>query len=156
MSSPKSAATKDARKPQNAGKKSQTAKPEIEVIKAEIVSWISSGKFLTQFCEKFGLGRTTVYDWMQKDPVFAEQVARAREDGQEVFFEQAATIADEAPPADMNGRTDSGYVAWQKNRIWARLEMLKRMNPAKYGDKVNLNHEGGVTLNVVTGVSDDD
>lgn len=32
MSSPKSAATKDARKPQNAGKKSQTAKPELVTI----------------------------------------------------------------------------------------------------------------------------
>lgn len=75
--------------------------------------------------------------------------------GEEVLFEQNMAIVDEMPPVDANGKTDSGFVAWQKNRIWARLEMLKRMNPKKYGDKVGVQHEGGVTLNVVTGVPDE-
>ena len=112
---------------------------------------------MTEYCRLDGKpSRATIYNWMDDDPEFAGQIAHARARGEEVLFEQNMAIVDEPPPTDMNGRTDSGYVAWQKNRVWARLEMLKRMNPAKYGDKVNLNHEGGVTLNVVTGVSDDD
>lgn len=122
----------------------------------EIIAWLSSGKFLTEYCcQKGNPSRTTVYSWMNKFPEFAEQVARAREMGEEVLFEQNMAIVDEMPPVDANGKTDSGFVAWQKNRIWARLEMLKRMNPKKYGDKVGVQHEGGVTLNVVTGVPDE-
>lgn len=92
---------------------------------------------------------------MEKDKDFAERVARARERGEEVLFEQNMDIVDEDPPRDNNGRVDSGYVAWQKNRIWTRLEMLKRMNPRKYGEKLDLNHAGGISVVVATGIPDD-
>jgi hypothetical protein len=34
--------------------------------------------------------------------------------------------------------------------------LLAKWNPKKYGDKQTLNHEGGVQLNVVTGIPSDD
>lgn len=147
---------KDAPKPQTDGKKSQKKAIDHTEQKQAVLNWLASGKFLTSFCKiKGNPGRSTVYDWMDEDPVFAGQVARAREDGQEVFFEQSQEIVDEMPPGDMNGKIDSGYVAWQKNRIWARMEMLKRLNPRKYGDKLGVEHEGGVTLNIITGIPDE-
>ena len=33
-----------------------------------------------------------------------------------------------------------------------RLKLLAKWNPKKYGDRVDLGHEGGITLNVVTNV----
>jgi len=147
---------KDAPKPQTDGKKSQKKAIDYSSLKQEIIAWISSGKFLTEYCRLDATpGRTTIYQWMDEDPVFAEQVAHARTRGEEVLFEQNMSIVDEPPPTDMNGRTDSGYVAWQKNRVWARMEMLKRMNPRKYGDKLGVEHEGGVTLNIITGIPDE-
>ena len=121
----------------------------------EIVEWLSSGKFLTDYCRIEGNpSRTAIYYWMEKDKEFSERVAYARARGEEVLFEENMAIVDTAPPSDMNGRTDSGYVAWQKNRVWARLEMLKRMNPKKYGDKVDVTSKGeqvGLAINIDLG-----
>jgi hypothetical protein len=135
-------------------KKEKTPKPIYPKDKGEeIVAWLSSGKFLTEYCAQANKpGRTTIYDWMDKSEEFAEQIARARERGQEILFEQNMKIVDEVPPTDDNGRTDAGYVAWQKNRVWTRLQMLAKMNPKKYGDKSTTAIEGGLTLTVETGV----
>lgn len=59
-----------------------------------------------------------------------------------MLFEETLDIIDERPPLDENGRTDSGFVAWQKNRAWQRMEMAKKLNPAKYGDKIGMEHTG--------------
>lgn len=98
----------------------------------------------------------TVYRWLAKHEEFRNMYTHAREDQAETHADEIVKIADEAPPNDMNGKTDSGYVAWQRNRIDARKWVAAKLKPKKYGDKQTVEHEGGVTLNVVTGVSDDD
>lgn len=105
----------------------------------EIVLWISGGRFLSEYCRQDGKpGRTTVYDWFEKDPQFAERVARAREMGADVIAESVMQIADEEPerePTAHGCKVDSGHVSWQKNRVWARLQMITKLNPKKYGEK---------------------
>lgn len=45
----------------------------------EIINWISSGRFLSEYCRQIGKpSRTAIYGWMEKDEAFAERVARAR------------------------------------------------------------------------------
>ena len=92
---------------------------------------------------------------MAKDQEFAGNVARARDTGHDVIAEECMQIADELPPMDANGRTDAGFVAWQKNRIWTRTQLLAKWNPKKYGDKVNMEHSGAMSLVVATGIPDD-
>lgn len=121
----------------------------------EIIAWISAGKTLREWCRQEGNPSFgTVYAWMEKDENFAERFARAREIGHDVIAEQCFEIADEMPPTNDEGKTDSGYVAWQKNRIWTRTQLLAKWNPKKYGDKVDLTSGGkavGLAINIDLG-----
>lgn len=92
---------------------------------------------------------------MAQDEDFAQRIARAREVGHDIISEDCLNIADEPPPSDATGKTDSGYVAWQKNRIWTRTQLLAKWNPKKYGDRSAVEHSGSMSLVVATGVSDE-
>lgn len=134
-----------------------SGKPKYDRTKmvAEICEWLSQGKTLAAFCRQEGkVGVTTVYDWMAEDEAIAENIARARDTGHDVMADDCVRIADEMPPTDENGRTDSGFVAWQKNRIWTRTQLLAKWNPKKYGDKVDVKHSGSVGLTINIDLSD--
>ena len=149
---------KEERKPQPAGKKSKpNPKYDRDQILKQAMLWVSAGKTLRDFCRQDGMPTfATVYNWLKADEKASGDFQLARDVGHDVIAEECMQIADEMPPCDDKGKMDAGFVSWQKNRIWTRTQLLSKWNPKKYGDKVNLNHEGGVTLNVVTGVPDDD
>lgn len=112
-----------------------------EVIITELAEWISQGKTLRAFCRQEGKPNSSViYEWINGNEEFARRMARARDFGHDEIAEECFEIADEMPPRDDFGKTDSGYVSWQKNRIWTRTQMLAKWNPKKYGDKVSLEH----------------
>ena len=160
----------EERKPQTAGKRSakkttepakvgRPPEPVPQDIAYELCLWISEGKTLRDFCRQEGMPAfRTVYDWMEKDPEFAARIAHARELGHDAIAEETLEIIDTFPMeavSDSGSRLDSGHVAWLKNRVEQRMKLLAKWNPKKYGDKVGVQHEGGVTLNVVTGVPDE-
>lgn len=114
-----------------------------------VIAWISEGKTLRDFCRQPQMpSHRTIYDWLEDDEEFALRFARAREAGHDVIADECFQIADEMPPTDENGRTDSGFVAWQKNRIWTRTQLLAKWNPKKYGEKVGVEHSGNVGLSI--------
>jgi hypothetical protein len=47
-------------------------------------------------------------------------------------------IADEMPPLDANGRTDSGWVTWQRNRVDDRKWVASKLKPKKYGEALKV------------------
>ena len=109
----------------------------------KIEAWLSSGRFMSEFARQPGHpSLATVLKWQTTDPAIDQRIAQARERGEQTLFEQNLELADAEPPRDTNGRIDPGFVAWHKNRIWARMEMLKRINPRKYGDKVENTIQG--------------
>ena len=128
-------------------------------IAEELVEWISQGKTLREYCRQPGKPAwRTVYAWMEKDVDFYARIAHARELGHDAIAEETLEIIDTFPMeavSDSGSRLDSGHVAWLKNRVEQRMKLLAKWNPKKYGDKVGVQHEGGVTLNVVTGVPDE-
>jgi hypothetical protein len=76
---------------------------------------------------------------------FADQYARAREEQADTLADQIIAIADESPELspvhDKEGnivdiKIDSGYVAYQKQRIEARKWTAMKLKPKKYGDRV--------------------
>ena len=106
--------------------------PELD---SQIVAWVASGQTLRDFCRKPGSpGHAVVYNWLNGDEGFAGRFARAREVGHEAIAEEALALADEPPPL-VDGRVDHGYVAWVKNRVWTRLQLLAKWNPGRYGDR---------------------
>lgn len=128
-------------------------------IAEEIVEWISIGQTLRDYCRQEGKPSwRSVYRWMEKDTEFAARIAHARELGHDAIAEETLEIIDTFPieaVSDSGSRLDAGHVSWLKNRVEQRMKLLAKWNPKKYGDKVGVQHEGGVTLNVVTGVPEE-
>lgn len=71
--------------------------------------------------------------------------ARARDDGYDELAEKALAIA-------FDRCSDQVEVTQRRLQIETILKLLAKWNPKKYGDRVDLGHEGGITLNVVTNV----
>jgi hypothetical protein len=148
------------RKSKNGKRLGRPPKPVPQDLADEVIAWVSAGKMLCHYCAQEGKpGRTTVWEWMQKDDDFRERFARAREDGCHAIAEEAIDIADTKPGtfSDLGGseRIDPGSVQWQRVRIDSRLKLLACWLPSVYGTKARLEHSGGVTLNVTTGVPEE-
>jgi hypothetical protein len=112
----------------------------------DLVSWLTLGKPLREWCRQPGNPEwRTVYHWMDKDPDFVARIARAREDGHDVIADECKELADTKP-------ADQVEVAWRRLQVETRLKLLAKWNPKKYGDKVGVDHAGGVNLTVITGV----
>lgn len=104
----------------------------------QIIEAVSNGIPLAQAVKKIGIGLTTWYDWTYKDATLAERFARARISGHEIIATQTLEIADETPPLTERGGIDPGYVSWQKNRIWTRMQLLAKWDPKRYGEKLTV------------------
>ena len=107
----------------------------------EVCAQLARGIPLTRICEPVNMpDRVTIYAWAKDDPAIAQQIARAREAGFDHLAEGCLDIADEAVGSTQAGGTDSGAVQNKKVRIWARLELLKRWDPKRYGDSQRVDH----------------
>jgi hypothetical protein len=89
--------------------------------------------------------QSQIYVWLNAKKDFAEQYARAREEQADTHADEIIAIADENPVInevhDKDGnvvdvKIDSGYVAYQKQRIEARKWTAAKLRPKKYGDRV--------------------
>lgn len=97
---------------------------------------LAEGESLRSICRDPGMpDHSTVLEWVRNSPEFANQYARARDVGDEAEFERLEELADEAPERTATGAVDTGWVAWQKNRVDTRKWTLARKRPKKYGDK---------------------
>lgn len=92
----------------------------------------------------------TFYKWIDEDEEKSKRYARACEGRAESIFEEILDIADESHSDKKvldDGRevTDSEVVQRSRLRVDARKWVLSKMNPKKYGDKVqqdiNINTE---------------
>jgi hypothetical protein len=120
-----------------------------------ICMMLSEGLSLRQILKADTTGalpaQSTVYEWLLRFPLFAEQYARAREEQADTNADEILDIADEMPPeyTDEKGRTslDMTYIQWQKNRIEARKWTAAKLRPKKYGDRMAVEGvEGGAAI----------
>lgn len=106
---------------------------------AELLKQTAEGKPLLQICRDPKMpGRTTVYEWIECDPGFAEQFHAARARGIHALAEECLDIADEKSK-DAVEATD------KRIRIDTRLRLAGKWLPSIYGEKVDVNHSGEVT-----------
>lgn len=108
-------------------------------IKTEVCERISSGETLRAICRDSDKPSWSVmYRWLDDDEEFKSRFAQAREVGADAIATEALEIIDELPNLDHNGNYDKGHIAWNKNRVEARLKLLAKWSPKKYGDKLDL------------------
>ena len=130
-----------------------------QIIVEEIINWIAHGNTLRSYCrQKNKPNWRTIYNWLVKDDGdFITRFAHARDMGADAIAEECLEIIDEPAAlcgSEGNTRLDPAYVQQQKNRVEARLKLLAKWNPKKYGDKVGVNADiqGDIKLVINTGV----
>lgn len=126
---------------------------DLELHKKNICNWISEGKTLRDYCRIEGNPSfRRVYEWMEEDSSFSARFAHSRDTGHDVIAQDCMAIADQEPTLDDNGKLDSGFVSWQKNRIWTRLQLLSKWNPKKYGERrvISGDSENPVAVTTIT------
>ena len=114
-----------------------------------ICMMLSEGMSLRQILKADTTGtlpaQSTVYEWLLRHPLFAEQYARAREEQADTLADEIISIADEQPEViavtDKQGawiehKLDGAFLQWQKNRIEARKWTAMKLKPKKYGDRM--------------------
>ena len=125
-----------------------------------ICMMLSEGMSLRQILKADTTGtlpaQSTVYEWLLRHPLFAEQYARAREEQADTLADEIISIADEQPEViavtDKQGaliehKLDGAFLQWQKNRIEARKWTAAKLRPKKYGDRVAVEGvEGGAPI----------
>lgn len=78
----------------------------------------------------------TLWRWEEEDADFAGNIARAREAGQLALLEGTYSIADDSSTdyrlGPKGGLVETDSAARAKIRIWQRLELADRINPAKW------------------------
>jgi len=97
-----------------------------------------------------------VFRWLADDRYlqFREQYARAREAQADALFDEILVIADDGTNDWMERKNqDDQNIGWRENgealrrsqlRVDARKWMASKLQPKKYGDKLDLNHSGSV------------
>lgn len=104
----------------------------------ELLDRTAKGEPLMQICKDPRMpGRTTVYDWEECDPAFAERFRAARARGVHALAEECLEIAD-AKSKDAVEATD------KRIRIDTRLRLAGKWLPKIYGEKVDVTHSGEI------------
>jgi len=120
-----------------------------------LLQWITEGKSLLSWSRELGNNSPgTVYLWIDKDPVFAERYARAREIGYQVIEQQIHDIADSPLMGEeIETAADGGVkikrgdmLGHRKLQIETRLKLLAIWNPAKYSERKQIEHSGKIGL----------
>ena len=105
-----------------------------------ICTRIADGEGLRAICREEHIpGRQTVMDWLNSPGAqfdeFRAKYARARELQGDLLDEQIQQVADVATPED---------VQVAKLRVETMKWRASKLNPKKYGDKIDMNHSGNI------------
>lgn len=128
--------------------------------KADIVlERLEAGESLRSAAETAGCSASTVLRWKGEDAEFAEQYARAREIGYQLLGDQLLEIADtpqlgEIRTVKPDGAEEVKYadmIEHRRLRVDSRKWMLSKMLPKVYGDKIEHEHKGGLTVTLQSG-----
>jgi hypothetical protein len=107
----------------------------------EICKRIMKGESLASVCrDDFMPRRQVVYDWLAANKIFADNYARATEVRADHVFDEVMDIADDP----MNLTPENLNAA--RLKIDARKWALGKMQPKKYGDKLELGGNVGMTV----------
>jgi hypothetical protein len=109
-----------------------------EAIEDEIFGRIAKGEALHLICDDEWLpSPPTFYKRLNDDAAFAEKYARAKDMNADRVFDEIEMISDMATPED---------VQVARLRIDTRKWRLSKLKPKVYGDKLDLNHTGAITV----------
>jgi hypothetical protein len=122
---------------------------EIEDRFSFIIGEIEKGKALRTILKLDNTPSSrTFFKWLDKDDSKVKRYARSTKLRADCMFEDLIHIADEnhkdvTTTSEGAKRTDSDVIARARLRVDTRKWYLSKLNPKKYGDKVETTIEGG-------------
>ena len=110
---------------------------------------IADGESLRSICRDDAMpALSTAFKWLDEKPGLSDQYARACEVRQAHLFDEIIDIADTPVVGEKRKTTKDGVeivegdmIEHRRLQIEARKWALGRMNPKKYGDKVEMDHK---------------
>jgi len=124
-------------------------------IASEICGRLSCGEPLVKICRSDEMPHvSTVYRWIAAYESFRDMYARAREDQADTLADEIQAIADEPmlgcktvtkPNGDVE-KTEGDMIEHRRLRVEARKWIAAKLKPKKYGEKIDHEHSGGVTV----------
>lgn len=114
-----------------------------------ICEMIASGKSVRTICAEDSFpSMSTVFKWLRENEEFSQQYVRAREAQADTLFDEVLSIADQY--VSMADKLDVDHIQRARLRIDARKWMASKLQPKKYGDKLDIDqkttHEAGNSL----------
>lgn len=104
---------------------------------------IGDGESLRAICRDDEMpSKAEVFRWLAQNEQFRDQYARARETQADTYFDEIIAIADDQDQ-DPNSR---------RIRVDARKWAAGKLRPKVYGEKLDLNHSGGVRFERIESV----
>ena len=106
---------------------------------------------LRTVCEAAGIPVRTLFNWLD-NPEFLQRYTRAKEIHAELLADEMQGIADENPtcfiPTKSGGydATDRGGIDRNRLRVDTRKWSASKLLPKKYGERLDLNVSGELTL----------
>lgn len=130
---------------------------EAAAIKLIICERIANGESLRTICDDEDMPtKSTVFLWLREDGDFSDHYARARESQADALFDEILTIADDGRNDWMERKNaEDQNIGWVENgealrrsqlRVDARKWMAGKLQPKKYGDKLQTEHSGSVSV----------
>lgn len=131
-----------------------------EIVFPMILSEIEEGNSLRSILVRDEMpSRYTFFEWLKDDKDKANQYARACEFRADIIFEDILTIADDS--ANDFTLTDIGdgiqvekfnaeAVQRSRLRVDSRKWVLSKMNPKKYGDRIQNEHSGEIATTIIS------
>jgi hypothetical protein len=115
---------------------------------AEICAELSQGVSLRTVCKSENMpDASTVFRWLAAHSEFREQYARAKAESADAMAEDMLSIADEIEDKIVgDDRSDGARVQAQKVRVDTRKWLASKLQPKKYGDRLEVVPPGGDKL----------
>ena len=122
-----------------------------------IIDAIEDGKSLRDIAKMEGMPKpSTIVLWAEQDPEYAEQYARAMEIRHEMMAAELLDIADHASndwmeandPDNPGYRLNGEHIQRSRLRVDTRKWLLSKLAAKKYGDRVEMNVQGNLGIDV--------
>jgi len=114
---------------------SEASRARLAVVES-LCEHLSDGLHADQWYGKNGNpSHQTIWRWRRAYKPYDDAIEDARRTGSHVLIDQAVAIADGSHPV---AQGPEAYPGQRKTQCWARFEAAKRINPARYGDKMAL------------------
>ncbi|MFM7403309.1 MAG: hypothetical protein ACKO1N_04275, partial [Erythrobacter sp.] len=130
---------------------------DLTEVQMDLCQRIMAGESVARICRDEHMpAQSTVYQWLVSNDQFRAAYQLAKQLMAETLADEVLDISDDSAGDYVEGENGKSFnpehVQRAKLRVDSRKWLASKLAPKRYGDATTLNHESGMTLNVVTGV----